>query len=126
MSEPISTPTRPVSLITVLFVLALFALFFFVVRYFYAPTQTAAFVGTPENFSKDLEWKATRESRQKALQDARKADAERVSSYGWVDQKAGVVQLPIERAMELTAQELGSKQSIRRIRDLPSEGRTKF
>jgi len=27
-----------------------------------------------------------------------------LDSYGWVDQKAGVVRIPIERAMELTAQ----------------------
>lgn len=26
------------------------------------------------------------------------------ASYGWVDQKAGVVRLPIDRAIELTAQ----------------------
>ena len=36
-----------------------------------------------------------------------------------VDQKAGVVQLPIERAMELTAKDLASKQQVRQIRDLP-------
>ena len=28
-------------------------------------------------------------------------------SYGWLDQKAGVVRLPIERAMELVAAEHG-------------------
>lgn len=29
---------------------------------------------------------------------------ERLNSYGWVDQKAGIVHIPIERAIELTAQ----------------------
>lgn len=110
MSEPISPPARPVSLITVLFVLVLFVLFFLVVRYFYAATATPAFVATPENFSKDLEWKATRESRQKTLQETRATDAEKAHAYGWVDQKAGVVQLPIERAMELTAQQYAGKK----------------
>ena len=42
---------------------------------------------------------------------------------GWVDQKAGVVQLPIERAMELTARDLASKQQARPVRDLPSDRR---
>jgi hypothetical protein len=34
-----------------------------------------------------------------------RADEEaRLHSYGWVDRKAGVIHIPIERAMELTAQ----------------------
>lgn len=122
MSEPISSPGRPVSLITTLFVLALFALFFFVVRYFYQPAGAAPFVATPENLPKDLEWRATRESRQKTLQETRNTEAQRVSSYGWVDQKAGVVQLPIDRAMELTVKELAAKQSRPPARDLPADG----
>jgi hypothetical protein len=32
------------------------------------------------------------------------ARRERLGSYGWVDRKAGVVRLPIDRAMELSAQ----------------------
>jgi hypothetical protein len=31
----------------------------------------------------------------------RKAEAERLESYGWVDQPAGVTRIPIDRAMEL-------------------------
>ncbi len=34
----------------------------------------------------------------------RAARQQRLGSYGWVDRKAGVVHLPIERAMELSAQ----------------------
>ena len=43
---------------------------------------------------------------------ARKAEkqAKQAASYAWVDQKAGVVQLPIDRAMELTAAHYGSKK----------------
>lgn len=110
MSDTTSPAPRPVSLVTIVFVLALFALFFFVVRYFYQPTTVGPQVGTPENYSKDLAWRATREARQQALTDLRKAEAERAASYAWVDQKAGVVQLPIERAMELTAQQYGKKK----------------
>jgi hypothetical protein len=110
MSEPISTPARPVSLITVLFVLVLFGLFFAIVRYFYTPTSTAAFVGTPENFSKDLDWRATREKLATTLQKAHEDDAAKLNAYGWVDQNAKVVHLPIQRAMELTAQQYASKK----------------
>jgi hypothetical protein len=30
-------------------------------------------------------------------------------SYGWVDQSAGLVRLPIDRAVELTIRDLNSK-----------------
>lgn len=110
MSDSTPSPSRPVSLITTLFVLALFAAFFFVVRHYYQPTSTAAFVATPENLTKDLEWKASRPSRQKTLQDVRQAEADRARAYDWVDKKSAVVQLPIERAMQLTAQHYGKAQ----------------
>lgn len=110
MSDSTPSSPRPVSLITTFFVLALFAAFFFVVRYYYQPTSTAAFVATPENLTKELEWKASRASRQKTLQDVHQTEAVRARSYGWADQKSGVVQLPIDRAMELTAQHYGKKQ----------------
>lgn len=105
-----TTTTRPVSLITTLFVLALFASFFFAVRHYYKPAAAAPYVATPDNFSKDLAWKATRESRQATLLEVRDNAAKQGGSYGWVDQKAGVVRLPIERAMELTAQQYGQKK----------------
>jgi hypothetical protein len=40
--------------------------------------------------------------------DARK---KQLGSYGWVDRKAGVVRIPIERAMELTAQGIRPRAS---------------
>jgi hypothetical protein len=44
----------------------------------------------------------TNERRQ--LNDVLLPEEESLNSYGWVDQKAGVVHIPIERAMELVAQ----------------------
>ena len=52
----------------------------------------------------------TRDARKHTLQEARKTEAEKAGSYGWVDQKAGIVQLPIARAMELTAQQYAQKK----------------
>lgn len=101
---------RPVSLFTTVFIFALFAAGFFVVRHYYRPTAAAPFVAAPENMSKDLEWKATRDSRRATLQDLRDTQAKQGGAYGWVDQKAGVVHLPIERAMELTAQQYSRKK----------------
>jgi hypothetical protein len=110
MSDPTQTAPRPVSLITILFILVLFVGFYFVVRRFYVPTSTSPQNAQAENFSKDLEWKATNASRRAALQDLREKQVKQATSYGWVDKQAGVVQLPIERAMELTAEKYGAKK----------------
>ena len=126
MSDIPATPARPVSLFTIVFLFAVFAAFLLVIRYFYHPTTTSAFNGTPDNISKDLEWKSNSVSRRQALKELEDKQANQVSKYGWVDQKAGVVQLPIERAMELTVRDLSSKQQVRQIRDLPSDARSKL
>jgi hypothetical protein len=39
------------------------------------------------------------------LNDFRYGEEERLNSYGWVDQNAGIVHIPITRAMELIAQQ---------------------
>lgn len=110
---PTSTgrPTaRPVSLITIIFLFVVFAAFLFVVRYYYRPTAVAPQFATPENLSKDLAWKATRESRRATLAELRDQQVKEGSSYAWIDQKAGTVRLPIERAMELTVEKYGAKK----------------
>jgi hypothetical protein len=120
MSDPSVAPARPVSLFTIAFLLAIFAAFLLVIRYLYHPATTAAFVAPAENMSKDLAWRSDREARRKTLQDVRAAEAHKATGYAWIDQKAGIVQLPLQRAMELTAQELAAKQPARPTRDLPS------
>src|SRR4051812_2901676 len=110
MSEPTSSPARPVSVITILFVLALFMIMYAVVRRYYHATPVAAYNAPAENLPKGLAWRQTPESRRAELVALKKAQAEQASSYGWVDQKAGVVRLPIERAIELTAEKYGKKK----------------
>ena len=110
MSDSSNTPARPVSLLTILFLLAIFASFLLVIRWFYHPVTTPAFVGTAENLSKDAEWRGSRDSRRKVLQEIRATEAKKASGYAWVDQSAGVVQLPIERAMELTVESYRAKK----------------
>lgn len=111
MSDMSATPARPVSLFTIVFLFAVFAAFLLVIRYFYQPATLATYNAAPDNISKDFEWRATSEARRKALVELRDAEAKKVSGYAWVDQKAGTVQLPIDRAMELTARELAAKQA---------------
>ena len=119
MSDTFTTPARPVSLFTIVFLFAVFAAFLLVIRYFYHPATASAFNASADNISKDFEWRATADARRKTLKELHEAEAKKTSSYAWVDQKAGTVQLPIERAMELTARDLAAKQQIRQIRDLP-------
>ena len=121
MSDTPVTPARPVSLFTIVFLFAVFAAFLLVIRYFYQPTTTSAFAAAPDNISKDLEWRANAANRRETLKQMHESEAKQAKGYGWVDQKAGVVRLPIERAMELTARDLAGKQQVRQIRDLPSD-----
>ena len=107
---PAAADARPVSLITTIFILTLLVVFVFVVRHFYEPTAVAPQNAAAENLPKELQWKATAASRRATLNELRDQQSKQASAYAWVDQKTGVVQLPIERAMELTVQQYGAKK----------------
>ena len=112
MTDHSPSPARPVSLFTIVFLLVLFAAFLLVVRYFYQPATAQPFAISADNYpkEKDATWRATAENRRKALEDLRTTHAKQLSSYGWADKNAGKVHLPIDRAMELTAQQYGAKK----------------
>jgi hypothetical protein len=110
MSDTSENPARPVSLFVIVFLFVLFAAFGLIARKLYTPSTTLPQNAVAENASKDNEWRATSASRQEALKALQAEQAKKAGAYGWVDQKAGVVHLPIERAMELTAQQYGAKK----------------
>lgn len=56
------------------------------------------------DIAEDQRWKYTAEGRAAALTKIHQ-DVALGNTYGWVDQKAGVVRLPIDRAIELTVRE---------------------
>lgn len=62
----------------------------------------SAAVGAPE----EEKWKFSSEGRAAKLAELRAKEKALATSYGWVDEKAGVVRLPIDRAVELTIREL--------------------
>jgi hypothetical protein len=106
MSDLSANPSpRPVSLVPVLAILGTFALFLLIVYFAYLPRQTGAFsddgIRTPAQ-------------RKEILADLHAKQMKQAASYAWVDQKAGVVQLPIERAMELTVQQYGAKNAAKK------------
>ncbi len=110
MSDSSAHTPRPVALITTLGVFALATAGFFVVRHYYRPSAASPQNAVADNLPKDLAWKATPASRKEALAGLREKQAKQATSYAWVDQKAGVIQLPIERAMQLTAEHYGTKK----------------
>ena len=107
----VPTPApRPVGFFTILMVFVSLAVFAWVARYAYlhhrAPaTQNEA----PENLSKDQQWRATPELRRAYLVELKDKQSKQLGSYGWVDQKNGIVQVPLERAKELVIQDYASK-----------------
>ena len=88
------------SLVSIVFIFVLFALFAVVVYYVYVPKKTGVFVGDGIR---------TESQRKENLAELRKKDAEQAANYGWVDQNAGVVRLPLDRAMDLTVQQYATK-----------------
>jgi hypothetical protein len=110
MSDQSVQPARPVSLFTVVFVLALFASFLLVIRWFYEPATVSPQNAAAENLPEEMKWRATAADRRKAFDEHRAKEAQQAAAYAWVDMNAGVVQLPISKAMELTAQKYGAKK----------------
>jgi hypothetical protein len=52
----------------------------------------------------------TPEERATILRELRAKEIAAATNYGWVDQTKGVVRLPIERAMQLTVEDLQQKK----------------
>jgi hypothetical protein len=108
-TDPSEQPApRPVSLVAIIAVFVLLSSFGIVAEKVYFPgVGPAPQNEVPEHLSKDMAWKATPATRRAYMLDLKKKQMEQGEAYGWVDQKAGVVQLPIARAMELVVKENG-------------------
>jgi hypothetical protein len=109
MTEPAAPAPRPVSTLAVAAIFVLLSLFGLLAHRVYLGSRQAAPQNeAPDNLSKDLAWRATPELRRAYLADLRAKQAKQAQSYAWVDQKNGVVQLPIDRAMDLIVKEEAS------------------
>ena len=78
-----------------------FVIFVVILLIAYLPQKPAAIVGDGVK---------TPEQRKAALVELRAHETKIASGYGWVDQSKGVVQLPIDRAVELTLRDLEARQ----------------
>jgi len=93
-SSSFSFPHRT-PVFTTLLVLVCMALFGWLARKVYAPGAQVV---------EKIEGVRTPADRAALLAEHRAREHTEATTYGWVDQKAGIVRLPIERAMELTVQ----------------------
>ena len=81
---------------TTVIVLACFALFGWLARRAYMPHARAV---------DKIEGVRTPEDRKALLAEHRAKEQAEATTYGWVDRKAGIVRLPIDRAIDLIVQE---------------------
>lgn len=105
MSNPVAKPVSIVTLIAVLVCLGVFLAVGWWTRRPAPPARELA----PEGLTAEQMWKATPETRKAKLAEMRANEAKHLSSYAWIDQSAGTVQLPINRAMELTVERYRAK-----------------
>ena len=84
-------------------VTGVFAIFLVIMHLAHTPvTPLTQAVNVPE----DEQWKLTGEGRKDRLTELQMVAATKADSYGWINQEAGVVQLPVDRAIELTLAEI--------------------
>jgi hypothetical protein len=100
----------PVSWVSVAAVFGCFALFLLIIWIAYLPQREKTDEADLSQVSPDDRWQYSPEGRAAKLQDLRASEQTELTTYGWIDQKAGIVRLPIDRAMELTVQSLQPKK----------------
>ncbi len=111
MSNPQEAIPRPVSLATIAALFACFAVFIYIAYAGYATRRPppAQFIPA-ERLPADLAWEATPQGRSTYLAELRARQSDQATTYGWVDRKAGIVRLPIDRAIDLTVQAYTTKK----------------
>ncbi len=110
MSLPPTNPdvTRPrLSIFQAVVVAAFFAIF--IVIYAFV-RQSPLPSGSVSGGGEDEQWKNTSTGRAGKLTELHEKESAAATTYGWVDQQARRVRLPIDRAMELTISELNASR----------------
>ncbi|MDE3084964.1 MAG: hypothetical protein KGJ37_07100 [Verrucomicrobiota bacterium] len=101
---------RSVPWISIAAVFGCFALFFLIVYLAHLPQHRSPAEVDISQVPPEERWQYSPEGRLNRLNEVRAHEKIELSTYGWIDQKAGVVRLPIERAMELTVRDLQAKK----------------
>ena len=96
--------------VTFLAAVGCFAVFLVVLYIAYIPQRRLAPEVGLAKIPPEEQWKYTPEGRQAHFDEMRARELTVATSYAWIDKSKGLVQLPIDRAMELTLQELNARR----------------
>ena len=95
--------------VTLLAALSSFAIFLIILGLTYVPLRQMAPEVDLSKIPLMEQWKYTPAGRQAHFDDMRAREMA-ATTYAWIDKKKGVVQLPIDRAMALTLEELNEER----------------
>jgi hypothetical protein len=109
MSEPHYAFPQRTPVFTAAVVILCFAAFAWLGYKFYAPTRSDAIAPAAGEFAEDVRWRMTPQGRADRLAAMHQKENAEAATYGWVDKGAGVVRLPLDRAIELTVKEHAQK-----------------
>jgi hypothetical protein len=101
-------PPRGAFWVTFVAVIGCFAIFVIVLWLAYIPQRRLAPEVDLTKIPREEQWKYTAAGRQAHLDEMRAAEQAAATSYAWIDRDKGIVQLPLDRAMQLTLQELNA------------------
>ena len=104
-----SAPARSSIAVTAGVVLVCFLVFVAIVGFAYLRSRDTTVPVDLTKIDPADQWKYTEKGRADRLAELRGKEQAAITTYGWVDQSAGIVRLPIERAMELVVAEQGRK-----------------
>jgi len=96
--------------VTFLAAVGCFVVFLVVLDLAYIPERRLAPEVDLSKIPPEEQWKYTPEGRKAHLDEMRAREKSIATSYAWIDKSKGIVQLPIDRAMELTLQELNARR----------------
>jgi hypothetical protein len=71
----------------------------------YLPTRSDTVTVDMSQVPEDAQWKYSGEGRAERLAQMRARESDTLNSYIWVDQQAGVIRVPVDRAIELVVAE---------------------
>jgi hypothetical protein len=71
----------------------------------YLPNRSEVISVDMAQVPEDARWKYSAEGRAERLAQLRARETDMLSTYSWVDQQAGVVRVPVDRAIELVVAE---------------------
>lgn len=96
-------PIWPTALATI----GVFSIFLLILWLARSPASSPdEIVSAPE----EERWRLSDDGRAARLAEVQGRDRNEASNYRWIDREAGLVQLPLERAMQLTVDELNAQR----------------